>query len=80
MSIYSSLVVFARKIPLRTILIVPFVLQIFGTVGLLGYLSYRNGQKAVNEVAAQLRSKISDRVQFYLQSYLEIPHLINRIN
>jgi len=28
---------------LRTVLIVPFVLQILGAVGLVGYLSFRNG-------------------------------------
>lgn len=41
----------ASKVPLRIVLIVPFVLQIFGTVGLVGYLSLRNGRKAVNDVA-----------------------------
>ncbi len=35
---------------LRTVFIVPFVLQICAAVGLTGYLSLRNGQKAVNEV------------------------------
>lgn len=37
------------NIPLRTVLVVPFVLQIFAAVGLTGYLSFRNGQQAVNE-------------------------------
>jgi PAS domain S-box-containing protein len=68
------------KATLRTVLIVPFVLQIVGTVGLVGYLSWRNGQQAVNDVASQLRREISDRVQLYLNSYVATPHLINRIN
>ena len=34
------------KIPLRILLVVPFVLQIFGAVGLVGYLSFKNGQKS----------------------------------
>lgn len=44
---------------LRTVFIVPFVLQIGAAVGLTGYLSLRNGQKAVNEVTTQLRREIT---------------------
>jgi signal transduction histidine kinase/CheY-like chemotaxis protein len=68
------------KIPLRLILIVPFVLQIFGAVGLVGWLSFRNGQEAVNEVASQLRSEITRRIEQQVNVYLEIPHLVNSIN
>lgn len=68
------------KIPLRILLVVPFVLQIFGAVGLVGYLSFRNGQKAVNDVATQLRSEVTDRVQQHLQNYLRQPNVINQIN
>src|SRR4028119_1123410 len=50
------------KVPLQAILIVPFVVQTVGTVGIVGYLSFRNGQKAVNDVAAQLRNETSDRI------------------
>ena len=38
------------KVPLRTVLILPFVLQIFGAVGVTGYFSFRNGQKAVEDL------------------------------
>ncbi|MCC3409397.1 MAG: response regulator [Microcoleus sp. PH2017_10_PVI_O_A] len=69
-----------KKAPLRTVLIVPFVLQIVGTAGLVGYLSYTNGQKAVNNLANQLAAQIGDRVVHYLDTYLSAPHLINRIN
>jgi sigma-B regulation protein RsbU (phosphoserine phosphatase) len=31
-------------------------------VGIVGYLSFRNGQKAVNDVAAQLRNETSSRI------------------
>ncbi len=69
-----------HQVPLRTVLIVPFVLQIFVAVGLTGWLSLRNGQKAVNDVATQLRSEISDRVKQYLDNYLEKPFIINQLN
>ena len=57
-----------------------FVGQIVGVVGLVGYLSFRNGQKAVNELATQLRHEVTARIEQELQSYFEIPHEINRLN
>jgi signal transduction histidine kinase/CheY-like chemotaxis protein len=68
-----------HRIPLRAVLIVPFVLQTFAAVGLTGYLSLRNGQKAVNDVASQLRSEEIARVDQNLNSYLTIPHQITQI-
>ncbi|MDZ8108204.1 MAG: ATP-binding protein [Nostoc sp. DedQUE12a] len=68
------------KMPLRYILIVPFILQICGAVGLVGYLSYENGQKAVKELAAQLENEICDRIEQHLDSYLTTPKQINQIN
>lgn len=51
------------KIPLRVLLIVPFVVQTVGAVTIVGYLSFRNGQKAVNDVAIQLRNETGDRIE-----------------
>ncbi len=67
-----------EKLPLRTVLIVPFVLQIVGAVGLVGYLSFKNGQKAVNNLASQLMSEVSVRVEQNLQIYVATPHQINQ--
>ncbi|TAG87123.1 MAG: HAMP domain-containing protein [Oscillatoriales cyanobacterium] len=68
------------KISLQTLLIVPFVLQIFAAVGLTGYLSFRNGQKAINELANRLSSEVSDRIDQHLDTYLATPQQINQIN
>ncbi|BAY79818.1 multi-sensor hybrid histidine kinase (plasmid) [Nostoc linckia NIES-25] len=68
------------KMPLRYILIVPFIVQICGAVGLVGYLSYENGQKAVKELAAQLENEICDRIEQHLDRYLTTPKQINQIN
>ena len=68
------------KPPLRLILIVPFILQIFAAVGLTGYLSLRNGQKAVNDLASQLRSDATSNIDRHLDSYLSVPHKLNQIN
>ncbi|MEQ8956563.1 MAG: hypothetical protein RLP02_01365, partial [Coleofasciculus sp. C2-GNP5-27] len=70
----------ARRINLRTVLIVPFVLQIVGAVGLVGWLSFKNGQKAVNELVGQLQRELTNRVEERLTNYLDVPHLINQIN
>ncbi|CBN54789.1 MULTISPECIES: adenylate/guanylate cyclase domain-containing protein [Kamptonema] len=70
----------SQKIPLRLVLVVPFVLQIFGTVGLTGYISLRNGQIAVNDVAQQLQVEIGVRIEQMLTHYLQLPIVINRIN
>ncbi|MDF1514218.1 MAG: ATP-binding protein [Anaerolineae bacterium] len=67
------------KIPLRTLLIVPFVVQIV-LVGVMGYLSFQNGRHAVNDVAHQLRREISARIEEHLSIFLGIPYRINRIN
>ncbi|MCC5608639.1 response regulator [Nostoc sp. CHAB 5834] len=68
------------NMPLRYVLIVPFILQICGAVGLVGYLSYQNSQKAVTELATQLENEICDRIEQHLDSYLTTPKQINQIN
>jgi signal transduction histidine kinase/DNA-binding NarL/FixJ family response regulator len=69
-----------QKLPLRFILIVPFVLQIFAAVSLTGYLSLRNGQKAVNNLASKLQNEVSSRIYQHLNSYLSIAPQLNQIN
>jgi signal transduction histidine kinase/CheY-like chemotaxis protein len=69
-----------RRVPLRTILIVPFVLQIVLAVGLTGYLSLRNGQKAVANLVGQLQGEVNDRIDQHLDSYLALPRQLSQIN
>jgi len=61
-------------------LLLPLVCLIFISVSLVGYLSYRNGQESVNEVALQLRSEINARIEDRLFDFLNIPHQIIRAN
>ncbi|MBU7586965.1 MAG: HAMP domain-containing protein [Nostoc sp. TH1S01] len=73
----------SRKVnafPLQLVLIIPFALQIFGAVGLVGYLSFKNGQQAVNDLADQLMNRTNSIVQQHLDAYLSIPHKLNQIN
>ena len=69
-----------RGIPLRLVLVVPFVLQIVVAVGLTSWFSLRHGQKAVNDLATQLRSQTSRQVTHYLEGQLATPQQINQLN
>jgi len=69
-----------QAFPLQMVLIVPFVLQIFGAVGLVGYLSFKNGQKTVQELAERLMDQTNNKVEQHLDAYLSIPHRVNQIN
>ncbi|CAN1213212.1 response regulator [Tumidithrix helvetica PCC 7403] len=75
MKVLTSLISrISGRLPLRLVLIAPFVLQIFGAVGLVGYLSFKNGEKAVDELATQLNSEISTRIQQHVLEYLNKSH------
>jgi PAS domain S-box-containing protein len=65
---------------LQSVLIVPFVIQLAAAIGLVGYLSYRNGQATVRDLSSQLRYEITARINQQLNSYIDVPHSINRVN
>ena len=69
-----------RRNSLHRAFTLPVLVQIFVAVGLVGYLSFRNGQQAVQVLASKLRSEVSARIQGELQSYFGNPHAINRLN
>jgi signal transduction histidine kinase/serine phosphatase RsbU (regulator of sigma subunit) len=69
-----------RRLPLRTVITVQFILQIVTVVGLTGWLSFRNGSVAVNELVTQLSQEISDRIEERFQSFAEVAHLFLQIN
>ena len=71
---------FYRYISLRSILVIPFILQICSVVGLTGWLSWRNGQQAVREVTVQLRDEVSARIEKNLEDYLKAPRIIAEVN
>ncbi|NET09304.1 MAG: HAMP domain-containing protein [Symploca sp. SIO2B6] len=68
------------SLSLRSVLVVPFLAQIFLAVGITGWLSLRNGQRAVDDVAMQLQSEIVTRVEQHIQNYLKTAEKINDIN
>ncbi|MEA5619386.1 ATP-binding protein [Cronbergia sp. UHCC 0137] len=66
-----------KQIPLRLILVVPFVIQICLAVGLTGYFSLRNGEKAINDVASQLREETSNRIRQQVLVFLDRHYVVN---
>jgi PAS domain S-box-containing protein len=67
-------------VSLRSLLIIPFVLQTTLTVGLVGYWSYRSGQQAVEDLAQQLMDEVGDRIDQNLHHYLHIPEEVTQQN
>ena len=61
------------SISLGFIWIAPFVLLISLSVGIVGFLSLRNGQKAVDDLANQLIERTNQLVVQHLESYLAAP-------
>ncbi len=68
------------RIPLSLLITVPFLLNTFGIVGLIGWLSFRNGHHAVTLLANQFHRKVTEQVQDRLHSYLELPYTLNQLN
>ena len=69
-----------KGLPLRLVLVLPFVLQIVGAVGLVGYLSFKNGQQAVNDLADRLMDKNSNLISEHLDNYLQTAQKLTQIN
>ena len=70
----------SRKPPLQRVIFVPFLLQILSIVVPIGWLSFHNSRKAVNEIASQLRREIASRIEAEVRPFLETPFKINQIN
>lgn len=68
------------RFPLHWVLVVPFLIQVSTAVGLTGYVSLRNGQRAVNDLAQQLINKNNQLVKQHLDRYLSTPQRINQVN
>lgn len=69
-----------HTVSLNLILIIPFLLEIFAAVGLTGFFSLRNGQRAVQELATQLQQEVGSRINQHLDSYLAIALQVNHLN
>ncbi len=68
------------RFPLRLVFIVPFMVQVAGVVLLVGYLSYKSGQRSVNTLANQLITEMGDRIEQTLDTYFSVPALMTEMN
>lgn len=59
---------------------VPFVLLIVGAVGMVGYLSFRNAEEAIGDLANQLMAEVGRRVEQNLSGALDDLEQITRAN
>lgn len=69
-----------NRLPLRIVITIPFVVQVVAVVGIVGYLSFRNGQLTVNTLASQLRTELTARILQQIEATIERPYVINQIN
>ncbi|NJL23099.1 MAG: hypothetical protein HC895_23390 [Leptolyngbyaceae cyanobacterium SM1_3_5] len=69
-----------RKLPLRFVLVVPFVLQVVGAVALVGYFSFHSSQQAIEHLADRSMREVGDRIDEHLDQYLNTPKQINQVN
>ena len=69
-----------KKFSLRSTLVVSFVVQIVAVVGLTGWLSFRNGQKSVNELMNQISNKVTANVKERFKTFADTPYQFLQIN
>ncbi|MBD2019085.1 HAMP domain-containing protein, partial [Leptolyngbya sp. FACHB-36] len=67
-------------LPLRLVLVVPFVLQTSLLVGLLGWLSFYTSKQAVTEITSQIRDNTTTHIEQNLRQYLQVPHQVIQNN
>ncbi|MEM6500229.1 MAG: response regulator [Cyanobacteria bacterium P01_C01_bin.89] len=67
-----------RRLPLRVVSIVPFIVQIAGAVSIVGYLSFTNSQETVRDLSDRLSKKVGDQIDQRLEDYLALPHIMQR--
>ncbi|MEN9223239.1 MAG: PAS domain S-box protein, partial [Thermostichus sp. BF3_bins_97] len=68
-----------RRLRLIWVLMVPFTALTALTTGTVGYLAFRSGQEAANNLADSLLQKTIDDIEENVRSYLEIPHRVNQM-
>ncbi|MGB3405362.1 MAG: ATP-binding protein [Microcoleaceae cyanobacterium] len=66
------------KVPLQVALTVPLVVPIVGAVSLVGYLSFKSGQKAVHNLIISLGTEIADEIEYHSYYFLQKPHQIHQ--
>ena len=69
-----------RQISLYVVLVAPFLAQIILTVWITGWLSLRNGEQSVQNLADQLMERTGQQVSQHLEDFVALPHRLNHEN
>ena len=69
-----------RSVSIRQLLIFATVSQILGAVSIVGYLSFKNGEIAVENLGNQILNATNDHIERELEGYLSAPLTINHLN
>ncbi len=68
-----------KRVPLRFLLIFPFIAEIGIFALLVGFISFRNGESIVKELVTVLSAEISGRIESQLRIFLGTPLRLNGI-
>jgi hypothetical protein len=68
-----------RPVSLRVVLLVPLVLQLALTAGLISLIGYQGKQQAAAQLAASSQLRASQQVRDYLSDYLRTPQQVIRL-
>jgi hypothetical protein len=74
---------FSRRIPnvsIRYMIPVLFVVLITATVSLIGWLAFRSGKQAVDDLANQLSQETAARIEEHVMGHIRTPHMFHQIN
>lgn len=66
------------KISLKNLLIISFVVQIVFVTGFTGYISFKNGKKAIKEHSFLLRNELTLRIKDIIGKFLNEPLIVNQ--
>ncbi len=69
-----------KKLSIRFLLSLSFIIQILAAVGLTGWFSFRHGHKVVQDMALKLGDKVMEGIDMHVHDYLNKPYLIHEIN
>lgn len=67
------------RIPLRLVLVIPFLLEITVVVGLTGWFSLNKGRQAVHNLVSRLAQEKSDRIETEIAKFLDVPLTVNQV-
>jgi PAS domain S-box-containing protein len=68
------------RLPLRFLLVVPFVVQIIIITTIIGFLCYKTGQGILADISKQLHNEIISHIDSRTNEFLSIPQTINHFN